>query len=118
MASPRRRKSRILGNVVGDHRRGDLVHLQSTVGFGNFDAAQAEVSRLLQQCAGDGEVLVLDLLGLGQDFVDRELFGGLRDHLVLLGEIFGREDFGSLPLFQQKAAAEDLGLGNRSCGHE
>jgi hypothetical protein len=60
---------------------------------------------------------VFDLLGLRQNFVDRKLFGRLTDHLVLLGKIFWGEYIGSPPLFQQKAAAGNLGLGNRSCRH-
>ena len=83
----------VLGDVVGDDGGGDLVHFQAAVGFGDLDAAQAEFAGLLQQIARDGEILVLDLLGVGQDLVDGELFRRLRDELVLLGEIFGREDF-------------------------
>ena len=58
---------------------------------------------------------MLDLLGLGQDFVDGEFFGRLPDHLVLLGKILWSEHIGSLALFEQEAAAENLGLG-KCCG--
>ena len=57
---------------------------------------------------------MLDLLGVGQDFVDREFFRGLPDELMLLGEIFGSEDFVRLALFEQKAAAGNFGAGNCS----
>ncbi len=97
--------------MVGDDGGGDLVHLQAAIGFRDFDAAQAQVAGLLQQIASDGEILVLHLLGVGKDFVDRELFRRLPDELMLLGEIFGSEDFVRLALFEQKAAAEILVLG-------
>jgi hypothetical protein len=54
---------------------------------------------------------VLNLLDLRQNFVDRKLFGRLPDHLLLFGKIFRSEDIGSLPLFQQKAAAGNLSFG-------
>ena len=59
-----------------------------------------------------GEILVLHLLGVRQDFVDRELFGSLPDQLMLLGEIFRSEDVVDLALFEQKAAARDFRAGN------
>ncbi len=116
-AAPGGGEAGVLGDVVGDDGGGDLVHLQAAVGFGNLDAAQAQVAGLLQQIAGDGEVLVLDLLDVGKDLVDREFFRGLADELVLLGEIFGSEDFVRLALFEQKAAAGNLGAGNCGGGH-
>ncbi len=36
---------------------------------------------------------MLHLLDVGHDLIDRELFRGLTDKLVLLGEVFRREDF-------------------------
>ena len=59
----------------------------------------------------DGEILVLHLLDVGHDFVDREFFRGLRDELVLLGEIFRSEDFVGLAFLDQEAAAGNLGGG-------
>ena len=116
MCAPGGGEACVLGDVIGDHGGGDLVHFQAAVGFGNFDPAQSQVPGLLQQIARDGKVLVLHLLGVGQDFVDRELFRGLPNELMLLGKILRSEDFVNLALFEQKAAAGDFGAGNCSCG--
>ena len=83
----------VLRDVVGDDGGGDFVHLEAAVGFGDLDGAQPQVAGFFQQIAGDGEILVLDLLDVGKNFVDREFFRRLPDELVLLGEIFGRENF-------------------------
>ena len=110
-------KPGVLGNVVGDDGGGDFVHFQAAVGFGNFNSAEAEVAGFLQQVARDREILVFDFIGLRQDFVVGKLFGGLPDHLLLFGKIFGSEDIGSLPLFEQKAAAGNLGFRDCSRRH-
>ncbi len=78
--------------MVGDDGGGDLVHFQAAVGFRNFHRAEAELTRFLQQLAGDGEVLVLHLLDIGDNLVDGKLLRGLPDELVLLGEIFRSKD--------------------------
>jgi len=108
--APGRAETGVLGDAVGDHCGGDLVHLEAAVGFGNFDAAQAQFARFFQQIARDGKVLVFDFFGLGKNFLDRELFGRLADHLMLLGEVFGSEDLGRLALFEQESAAQNLGF--------
>ena len=116
MRAPGGGEAGVLGDVVGDHGGSDLVHLQAAVGFGNLDPAQAQVACLLQQVAGDGEILVLHLLDVGQNLVERKFLGGLPDQLVLLGEVFRSKDFVNLALFEQKAAAGYLGAGNCCCG--
>ncbi len=110
-------KTGVLGDVIGDDGGSDFVHLETAVGLGNLDAAEAEVAGLFQQIAGNRVILMLDLLGLGQNFVDGKFFGRLPDHLVLLGKIFRGEYIGSLPLFEQEAAAENLGLRDCSRRH-
>ena len=61
---------------------------------------------------------MLDLLDIGQDLVGREFFRGLADELMLLGEILWSKDLVNLALFEQKAAAGNLGAGNcGNCGH-
>ncbi len=100
MGAPGGGKAGILGDVVGDDGGGDFVHFEAAVGLGNLDAAEAEVASLFQQIAGNRVILVLDLLGLGQNFVDGKFFGRLPDHLVLLGKIFRGEHISSLPLFE------------------
>ena len=55
---------------------------------------------------------------VGNDFVDGKLFRRLTDELVLLGEIFRREHFFRPALFEQKTAAGNFGLGNRSGSHD
>jgi hypothetical protein len=102
----------IFRDVVGDDRGGDFVHFEAAVGFGNLDGAQPEFAGFFQQVAGNREVLVLDLLGIRQNFVDGKFLRRLPDELVLLAEIFGRENVFGLPRFQQKAAAGNPGLGN------
>ena len=84
-------KPGILRDVIGDNGGGDLVHFKSAVGFGDFDRAQPEFAGLFQQFAGNGEILVLDLLGVRQDLVDGKLFRRLSDQLVLFAEIFRSE---------------------------
>ncbi len=116
VSAPGGGEARVLGDVVGDDGGGDFVHFEAAVGFGNFDAAQSQVASLLQQIASDGEILVLHLLDVGQDFVDCEFLRGLPDQLMLLGEILRRENLVNLALFEQKAAARDFGAGNCSCG--
>ena len=88
MAAPSGREARVLCNVVGDDGGGNLVHLEAAVGLWNFDAAQSKFARLLEKLARDGEIFVLDLLHIGQDFVDCKFFRSLADELMLLGEIF------------------------------
>ena len=100
--APCRSEARILGNVVGDHRGGHFIHFQAAVRFRNFDGAQAEFARLLQQFTRDGEVLMLDLLHIRQDLVDRKFFRGLRNQVVLLGKVFRCEDFIRLALLKKK----------------
>ena len=60
---------------------------------------------------------MLDLLGLRKNFLHRKLFRGLADHPMLFGEVFRSKYIGGLPFFQQKAAAENLGLENCSRSH-
>ena len=55
----------LLGDVVGDDGGGDLVHLEAAVLLGDIDRGEAEVGGLLDEAAGDGEVLGLDLVGAG-----------------------------------------------------
>src|SRR5712671_2747103 len=104
--------------MVSDDGGGNFVHLKAAISFGNFHAAQTEIARLFQEVSRNREILVLHLLCLGQDFIDRELFRGLSNHLLLLGEIFRSKHVGYLPFFQQKAAAQNLGLWDRRSSHE
>ncbi len=61
---------------------------------------------------------MLHLLGVRQDFVDREFLRSLPDQSLLLGEIFGRKYFVRSAGFKQEAAAGNSGLGYCSgCGH-
>src|SRR5262249_812128 len=51
MSSPSDTKTSRFGNVVGDDRRGDLVHLHSALLFGNVDRRQAELTGFLDEIA-------------------------------------------------------------------
>ena len=118
MRAPSGSEAGVLRDVVGDNGGGDFVHLETAVGFGNFHSAQAQLASLLQQAAGDGEIFVLHLLHVGQDFVDGEFLRRLPDQLLLLGEVFGREDLVRAARLKQEAPAGDSCLGHCcGCGH-
>ena len=51
------------------------------------------------------EILVLDLLGMGEDFVGDELLGRFGDLLLLVGEVLGGEDFAAAHFGDQVLAA-------------
>src|SRR5208282_521687 len=117
MRAPGRRESGVFRDVVGDDGRRYFIHFQAAVRFRNLNSAEAKLARLLQQIARYGKILAFDLFRLRQNLVDRKFFRGLPDHLVLFGKIFRSENIGSLPLFQQKAAAENLGFWDCSGRH-
>ena len=117
MRAPGGGKAGIFGNVIGDDGGSDFVHLEAAVGLGNFNSAEAEFACLLQQVAGDGEVLVFDLLCVGKDLVDSKFFCGLADELMLFSEIFRREYFLGAAGLEQKAAARNLSSRNDSGSH-
>ena len=81
VSAPGGGEARVFGDVVGDDGGGDFVHFEAAVGFGNLDGAQAEFAGFFQQVAGDGEIFVLHLLDVGENFVDGEFFGSLGDEL-------------------------------------
>ncbi len=112
MSAPGGGESGVLGDVVGDHGGGDFIHLKAAVCFGDLGRAEAEFASLFQEVAGDRKILVLHLLDVGDDLVDRKLLGCLADEQVLLGEVFRREYIDRLTLFQKKAAAGNSGLRN------
>ncbi len=118
VSAPSGGKAGVLGNVVGNHRGGDFVHLQAAVGFRNFGGTEAEFPGFLQQIASDGEVFVLDLFDVGKNLVDGKLLRRLANQLMLLGEIFRSEHFVGAALFKQKTAAGDFGTRNCGCRHE
>ncbi len=95
----------LLGDVVGDDGGGHLVHLEAAVLFGDVDGGEAEVGGLLDEAAGDGEVLGLDLVGGGDDLVEGEVGGGLGDLAVLLGEVLGEEAVRGRGVGDEEAAA-------------
>ena len=66
----------------------------------------------LQQLASDLPFLVLDLFDGGKNLVDRELFGELRDHLLIFVKVFRSEDVVEVVIFEQKASARGFGLGS------
>src|SRR5262249_17982853 len=79
-----------------------------------IDSTQAELTRLSDQFASNGEILVLHFVRVGNDFLDREFLSSLGDQQVLLGEIFRSEYLVERAILNQKAAACDLG--SRCCG--
>src|SRR2546426_6370726 len=117
MPAPRCRETGVFGDVVGDYGGSTLVHLQAAVSFWNFHPTQPQLAGFLQQLASDGEVLVLHLLDVRDNLVGSEFLRRLTNQLMLFGEILRREYFVGRALFEQKAAARDLGFGNRGCGH-
>src|SRR5262245_11756275 len=103
MSAPSGGKSGVLGDVVGDDSCRDLVHFEATMSLWNLHGAQAEFTGLLQEIASYGKILVLDFLDVGYDLVDGELLRRLPDELVLLTEIFRREDFFGSAFFEEEA---------------
>jgi hypothetical protein len=104
-------ESCVLGDALADDGGRDLIHLHSAVRLGNVNRCEAELAGFLQQVTSDGEVFVFDFFDIGDDFVLREVFCCLRNQLMLLIEIFGREDLSGLALFEQKTCACDLCFG-------
>ena len=58
---------------------------------------------------------MFDLLDIGNDLVDGELFRRLPNELMLLAEILRRENFLGASGFKQEAASRDFGF--RNCGN-
>src|SRR5207247_10542576 len=117
MPASRCRETGVFGDVVGNYGGSNLVHLQAAVSFWNFHPTQPPLASFLEQLARDGEVPVLHLLDVRDNLVGSEFLRRLTNQLMLFGEILRREYFVGRALFEQKAAARDLGFGNRGCGH-
>ena len=117
MPAPGGREACVLGDVIGNDRRRDLIHLQPTVSFRNLHRAQSEFPRLLQQLPRHGEILALHLLDVGNNLIDREFFCGLRNQLMLFRKIFRSKHFVRRALFQQKAPAGDFASGHCGSNH-
>ena len=108
MRAPSRAEAPIFRDAIGDDRRGHFVHLHSAVLFRHIHPAQAQFASLAYQVAYHGEILVLHLFDVRNDFFIRELLRGLRNELVLLAEIFWGEHFLGRSLLTQEAAATNL----------
>src|SRR5271165_4562120 len=100
------------GHVVGDDGRGNLVHVGAAVLGGHVGVGQAHPGRFLQQLARHRPVLVLHLLGIGQDLVGGELVRQFRNHLLIFVEVFGSEDVIQVVIFEQKTSARGFCLGS------
>ena len=107
----------MFGDVLGDDGGGDLVHLEAAVLFGDVGGGEAEFGGLLDEAAGDGEVLMLDGVGVGDDFVEGEVGGGLGDLAMLFGEVLGEEAFGGGGVGDEEGSAGGAGGGGGGCGH-
>ena len=59
----------LLGDAVGDDGRGHLVHLRAAVLFRNIDTRQSKLRGFVQQLAAEGEILVLDAVGVGHNLL-------------------------------------------------
>src|SRR5205809_6816617 len=117
MPAPRCRETGVFGDVVGNYGGSSLVHLQAAVIYRNFHPAQPQLASFLEQLARDGEVLVLHLRDVRDNLVGSEFLRRLTNQLMLFGEILRREYFVGRALCEHKAAARDLGVGNRGGGH-
>ena len=106
------------GEMIGDNRGGDLVHGQAAVGLGNVDRHEAEVSGFFQEGAGHFEMLGLNFVGRGKDFVADKLGGGARDLTLLFAEVFRGHDVFRGALLDEEAATGNRAVQNfRRCGH-
>ena len=108
-----------LRETVGDDRRGDLVHGEAAVFFGDVDGHEAEFAGLAEESASDGEVLGFDVCGGRDDFVSGKLVGGVGDLALLVGEVFRSEDVCGAQVVKEEAASADFGSGCWGCdgGH-
>src|ERR1035437_3021061 len=102
----------VLGHVVGDDRGWGLIHVRSAVLGRDVGIGQAHFSGLLKQLARHRPVLVLHLLGIGQDLVGGKLLREFGDHLMIFVKVFRSEDVFQVVIFEQKTSARGLGLGN------
>ena len=65
----------------------------------DIHVGNANLAGLADQRAGDREILMLNLLDVGHDLVFRKLLSGLRNLLVLIGQIFKSENLVNTVLF-------------------
>src|ERR1700739_1354627 len=117
MSAPGGREPGIFGDVVGDHGRRDLVHLEAAVSLGNLHSRKTQLPSLLQQVTRYLKFFLLDALDIGKNLIDCKFLRGLPNELMLLSKIFRCKDFGSLALFQKERPTRDLGLWDCSGSH-
>ncbi len=79
-----------MGDALGDDERGDLVEIDTAIGFRNVGAKQAKLAALPDQLPRNRPFLLLQAVVGGHHFVVDELRGGLLNQPMLLGELFGR----------------------------
>ena len=108
VSAPGCAEAAVLRQTIGDDGGSDFIHLHAAVLFGNINAAQPKFSCLLHQFPGDGEVFVLHLVNIGNNFLVGEFFCGLRNEQVLLAEIFWSENILRRAFLDQEAAAADF----------
>src|SRR6185437_8719676 len=104
MAAKSYAETAIHGQVLSNDGRSNLVHVRSAVSLGDIYVADPDLTGLADQLARGGELLVLDLLGVGQNLIPGKVLRGLRDLLVLFTQIFQRKNLLGGVLFNQEAS--------------
>src|SRR6185437_15903609 len=104
MAAESHAEAAIHRKVLSNDGRSDLVHVRPAISFRNIHVADADLAGLADELARYGELLVLNLFRIGQNFIFREVLRRLYNLLVLLAQIFQREHLLSGVLFNQEAA--------------
>ena len=89
---PAKRHTKAAGNgeMLGDNSRRNLVHVRAAVLLRDIHIGDADFTRLLDQPARHRELLMLNLVRVGQNLIAGKILRGLRDLLVLFAQVFQR----------------------------
>src|SRR5262249_51619302 len=108
----RNREASLLGDVVCNNRRADLIHLQAAVLLRNIDRGQAKFTGLLDKAARNREILRLNLIRDRDDLIQGKLCRRLRDLAMLFGEVLGEKAVGRRCIrYKEPSARDDLLVG-------
>ena len=105
--------------VLGDQRRGNLVHIHAAVLLGHIHAEKSEPAKFFHQIAAHVEVLRFDLTHLRKYLLFSELGCQTCDLFLFRGEVFKGEYIFRVQIFDEEASPGDsfclLGFG--LCDH-
>src|SRR4030095_12651223 len=107
MCAKRSGKGTIAATLLRQDGAADLVESFTAISFRNAGAQQSNLSCFLEQFFVHALFLCFEFINSWNDFVFDELLGGLRDHAMLFGKIFGRENVVGRDRLNQEAATLD-----------